>query len=183
MWQFSDLVSGWVIMGDFLEYPGMSAEVNPTSRQYLCQSKLFFRCVGQWAQGIWRLQMRRLYLSTPSLAERTPWRFEEKNTKIGNKILPQGADIELVNWQRLAGVWGIRMFTKDGALHRFHPIYQFDLKMCDQHCRCGRFAGFKEPERERIAKHFTNNFNLDMLDRELSVKGCNQNSFSILSFD
>ena len=28
-----------------------------------------------------------------------------------------------------------------------------------------RFAGFKEPERERIAKHFTNNFNLDMLDR------------------
>ena len=54
-----------------------------------------------------------------------------------------------------------------------------------------RFAGFKEPERERIAKHFTNNFNLDMLDRfnsfnalgkkilncsitrELSVKGWN----------
>ena len=33
-----------------------------------------------------------------------------------------------------------------------------------------RFAGFKEGERERIANHFTNRFQLDMLDRELSVK-------------
>ena len=80
----------------------------------------------------------------------------------------------MVNWQRLAGVWGIRMFTKDGALHRFHPTY-FGIKSWDQKLCSARFAGFKEPERERIAKHFTNNFNLDMLDRELSVKGCNQN--------
>ena len=35
---------------------------------------------------------------------------------------------------------------------------------------CERFAGFKEGERERIANHFTNRFQLDMLDRELSVK-------------
>ena len=34
-------------------------------------------------------------------------------------------DIDLVNWQRLAGTWGIRIFTQSGALHRF--------------------AGFKEP--------------------------------------
>jgi len=75
------------------------------------------------------------------------------HTKSGRKDTVKGADIELVNWQRLAGVWGLRMFTKDGALHRF--------------------AGFKEPERERLAKHFSNNFNLDMLDKELSVKGWN----------
>ena len=37
------------------------------------------------------------------------------------------------------------MFTKDGNLHRY--------------------AGFKEAERERVAKHFSNNFNLEMLDR------------------
>ena len=67
------------------------------------------------------------------------------HTKSGRKDTIKGSDIELVNWQRLAGVWGIRMFTKDGALHRF--------------------AGFKEPERERIAKHFNDNFKLDMLDR------------------
>ena len=70
----------------------------------------------------------------------------------------------MVNWQRLAGVWGIRMFTKDGALHRFYPTY-FGSKSWDQKLCSARFAGFKEPERERIAKHFTNNFNLDMLDR------------------
>jgi len=75
------------------------------------------------------------------------------HTKSGRKDTVKGADIELVNWQRLAGVWGIRIFTKDGNLHRF--------------------AGFKEPERERIAKHFSSNFQLDMLDRELSVKGWN----------
>ena len=28
-------------------------------------------------------------------------------------------DIELVNWQRLAGTWGVRIFTTDGKLHRF----------------------------------------------------------------
>ena len=28
-------------------------------------------------------------------------------------------DIELVNWQRLAGTWGVRIFTSDGKLHRF----------------------------------------------------------------
>ena len=28
-------------------------------------------------------------------------------------------EIELVNWQRLAGTWGIRIFTAEGKLHRF----------------------------------------------------------------
>lgn len=62
-------------------------------------------------------------------------------------------DIEMVNWQRLAGSWGIRIFTGDGKLHRF--------------------AGFKEAERERLAKFFTQTYGKDMLDRELSVKGWN----------
>jgi len=62
-------------------------------------------------------------------------------------------DIELVNWQRLAGTWGIRIFTSDGKLHRF--------------------AGFKEGEREKLAKFFTQTYGKDMLDRELSVKGWN----------
>jgi len=73
----------------------------------------------------------------------------------------------MVNWQRLAGGWGIRMFTKEGNLHRY--------------------AGFKEAERERVAKHFSTNYNLDMLDRELSVKGWNWGSASfngnVLSFE
>merc|ERR1719330_1388124 len=75
------------------------------------------------------------------------------HTKSGKKDTLKAEEIDLVNWQRLAGVWGIRMFTKNGNLHRF--------------------AGFKEPERERLAKHFSTHFSLEMLDRELSVKGWN----------
>lgn len=62
-------------------------------------------------------------------------------------------DIDVVNWQRLAGSWGIRIFTNDGKLHRF--------------------AGFKEDEREKLAKFFGRTYGKDMLDRELSVKGWN----------
>ena len=67
------------------------------------------------------------------------------HTKNMKKETVKAEDIELVNWQRLAGGWGIRMFTKDGNLHRY--------------------AGFKEAERERVAKHFLTNYNLEMLDR------------------
>ena len=40
------------------------------------------------------------------------------HTKTGKKDMVKAQDMELVNWQRLAGVWGIRIFTKDGELHR-----------------------------------------------------------------
>jgi len=89
------------------------------------------------------------------------------HTKNGKKETVKAEDIELVNWQRLAGGWGIRMFTKDGNLHRY--------------------AGFKEAERERVARHFSSNFNLEMLDRELSVKGWNWGTANfngnVLSFE
>jgi len=62
-------------------------------------------------------------------------------------------EIEMVNWQRLAGTWGIRIFTTEGKLHRF--------------------AGFRDNDRERLAKFFTQIYQKDMLDRELSVKGWN----------
>ena len=67
------------------------------------------------------------------------------DTRSGKKEAVKAEEVEMVNWQRLAGGWGIRMFTKDGNLHRY--------------------AGFKEAEREKVAKHFSQNFNLDMLDR------------------
>ena len=69
------------------------------------------------------------------------------HAKNGKKDTVRAEEIELVNWQRLAGGWGIRIFTKDGNLHRF--------------------AGFKEAERERVANHFSSNYNLDMLDRSI----------------
>ena len=45
------------------------------------------------------------------------------------------------------------MFTKDGNLHRF--------------------AGFKDAEKEKLAKFFKHTYDLDMLDKEFSVKGHN----------
>uniref|UniRef100_A0A0K2SX54 FACT complex subunit SSRP1 n=3 Tax=Lepeophtheirus salmonis TaxID=72036 RepID=A0A0K2SX54_LEPSM len=75
--------------------------------------------------------------------------------------------IELVNWQRMAGGWGIRLFDKDGNLHRF--------------------AGFKDGERERLANFFSQTCKKDMLNRELSVKGWNWGTVnfdgSVLGFE
>jgi len=89
------------------------------------------------------------------------------HSKTGRKDTLVAGDIDIVNWQRIAGVWGIRIFTKDGHLHRF--------------------AGFKEAERDRVAKHFSTSYNLEMLDRELSVKGWNWGAASfngsVLNFE
>jgi structure-specific recognition protein 1 len=76
-----------------------------------------------------------------------------KSQKSGKSEQIRRENIELVNWQRLAGTWGIRIFTDKGDLHRF--------------------AGFKDVEREKLAKFFKKTYDLEMLDRELSVKGHN----------
>lgn len=80
--------------------------------------------------------------------------------------------MEMVNWQRLAGSWGIRLFTEDGTLYRFagfkEPVGSgsgLDVK--------GWMMTFVLQERERLAKFFKSTYRLDMLDRELSVKGWN----------
>ncbi len=83
----------------------------------------------------------------------TDERIMFSNKKAGKKESISRDDIELVNWQRLAGTWGIRLFTKNGELHRF--------------------AGFKDSERDKLARFFKQRYDLEMLDRELSVKGHN----------
>ena len=42
-----------------------------------------------------------------------------KNSKTGKVEQISSSDIELVNWQRLAGAWGLRVFLRSGALHRY----------------------------------------------------------------
>ena len=74
-------------------------------------------------------------------------------SKSGKAETIERNDIEFVNWQRLAGTWGIRVFTKTGILHRF--------------------AGFKDSEREKLARFFKHSYDMEMLDKELSVKGHN----------
>ncbi|KAM3965239.1 structure specific recognition protein [Aphomia sociella] len=76
-----------------------------------------------------------------------------KNSKTGKVEQISANDIELVNFQKFIGSWGLRVFLKNGTLHRY--------------------GGFKEGEQEKVAKFFKNNYNKDMLEKELSLKGWN----------
>jgi len=76
-----------------------------------------------------------------------------KNSKTGKLEQISSADIEFVNWQRLSGAWGLRIFLKSGALHRF--------------------GGFRDSDQDKLAKFFLNTYKKDMLEKELSVKGWN----------
>ncbi|XP_017786795.1 PREDICTED: FACT complex subunit Ssrp1 isoform X2 [Nicrophorus vespilloides] len=90
-----------------------------------------------------------------------------KNSKTGKVDQIQSNDLEMVNFQNFAGSLGIRIFLKNGTLHRF--------------------AGFKDSEKEKIAKFFSSTYQMDMLEKELSLKGWNWGTAkfngSALSFD
>ncbi|CAH2048719.1 unnamed protein product, partial [Iphiclides podalirius] len=76
-----------------------------------------------------------------------------KNSKTGKVEQISASDIDLVNFQKFIGSWGLRIFLKNGTLHRY--------------------GGFKEGEQEKVAKFFKSNYNKDMLEKELSLKGWN----------
>jgi len=89
-----------------------------------------------------------------------------KHDKTGKVEQLNAGDIEFVSYQKSIGCYGIRIFMKNGALHRFF--------------------GFKDDE-EKLAEFFKKNYKLDMLEKELSYKGWNwgQVNFkgAVLSFD
>ncbi|CAH0585576.1 unnamed protein product [Chrysodeixis includens] len=76
-----------------------------------------------------------------------------KNSKTGKVEQIPGNEIELVNFQKFIGSWGLRVFLKNGTLHRY--------------------GGFKDGEQEKVAKFFKTNYHKDMLEKELSLKGWN----------
>lgn len=90
-----------------------------------------------------------------------------KNNRTGKVEQIPSSDIDVITWQRLAGHWGVRIFTKSGNLHRL--------------------GGFKDGDREKIAKIFSTKYNNTMLDKELCLKGWNWGTAkfqgSVLSFD
>ncbi|XP_026738937.1 FACT complex subunit Ssrp1 [Trichoplusia ni] len=76
-----------------------------------------------------------------------------KNSKTGKVEQIPANEIELVNFQKFIGSWGLRVFLKNGTLHRY--------------------GGFKDGEQEKVAKFFKTNYHKDMLEKELSLKGWN----------
>uniref|UniRef100_A0A1Q3EZC6 FACT complex subunit SSRP1 n=1 Tax=Culex tarsalis TaxID=7177 RepID=A0A1Q3EZC6_CULTA len=89
-----------------------------------------------------------------------------KNEKTGRVEQINAADIELLNYQRSVGSFGLRVFLKNGTLHRF--------------------MGFTGDE-QKIANFAKKNYKLDMLEKELSMRGWNWGTVhfkgSVLSFD
>lgn len=89
-----------------------------------------------------------------------------KSEKTGKVEQINGESIELVNFQKFVGHFGLRIFLKNGSLHRF--------------------TGFKDDEK-KIAEFFKTNYKLDMLEKELSMRGWNWGNVNfkgdVLSFN
>lgn len=90
-----------------------------------------------------------------------------KNSKTGKVEQLQANDLDVVNFQNFGTTWGLRIFLKNGTLHRF--------------------AGFKDSDKEKIAKFFSATYHKDTLEKELSLKGWNWGTAkfngAVLSFD
>ncbi|XP_034651407.1 FACT complex subunit Ssrp1 [Drosophila subobscura] len=90
-----------------------------------------------------------------------------KNTKTGKVEQISVDDIDLINSQKFVGNWGLRVFTKSGALHRF--------------------TGFRDSEHEKLGKFIKDSYSQEMVEKEMCVKGWNWGTArfmgSVLSFD
>ncbi|XP_078035176.1 structure specific recognition protein [Augochlora pura] len=104
---------------------------------------------------------------TPGRLKLTDQHLIFKNQRTGKVEQISASDMEMVNYQKFIGTWGLRIFLKNGTLHRFR--------------------GFKDTDQEKIAKFFAQNYKKDMLEKELSLKGWNWGTArfngSVLSFD
>jgi len=90
-----------------------------------------------------------------------------RNSKTGKVETIKSESLEVLNWQRLAGGWGVRMFTENGDLYRF--------------------GGFKESDHSKLEKFFKQTMKKTMTEKEFSVRGWNYGAAkfegSVLSFD
>ncbi|XP_036333472.1 FACT complex subunit Ssrp1 [Rhagoletis pomonella] len=104
---------------------------------------------------------------TPGRLKLTDQHIIFKNNKTGKVEQIAAEDIELINSQKFVGNWGLRIFTKNGTLHRF--------------------CGFRDSEHEKLGKFLKKTYNQDMVEKELCVKGWNWGTArflgSALSFD
>ncbi|KAK6629914.1 hypothetical protein RUM43_003735 [Polyplax serrata] len=104
---------------------------------------------------------------TPGRLKLTDQYIIFKNNKTGKVEQIGGGDIDTIHWQKFVGTCGLRLFLKNGTLHRFR--------------------GFKEGEQTKLAHFFSSNYKKEMTEKELSLKGWNWGtakfSGSILNFE
>lgn len=58
-------------------------------------------------------------MQTPGRLKLTDQHLIFKNQKTGKVEQISATDMEMVNYQKFIGTWGLRIFLKNGTLHRF----------------------------------------------------------------
>ncbi|XP_053307153.1 FACT complex subunit SSRP1 [Spea bombifrons] len=90
-----------------------------------------------------------------------------KNSKTGKVENIAATDLSEGVWRRVALGYGIKLLTRSGQ------VYKYD--------------GFRETEYEKLSDYFKNNFHVDLVEKDLCVKGWNWGSArfggQLLSFD
>uniref|UniRef100_A0A6G1S5Y2 FACT complex subunit SSRP1 n=1 Tax=Aceria tosichella TaxID=561515 RepID=A0A6G1S5Y2_9ACAR len=82
-----------------------------------------------------------------------PQSINFKNIKTGKIVTVSHDDIKSISWQRFATNHGIRLITKSGNLHRFD--------------------GLRPTDKDKIKAYIERNYDCELEDRELSLKGSN----------
>ncbi|XP_075440325.1 FACT complex subunit SSRP1 [Ascaphus truei] len=90
-----------------------------------------------------------------------------KNSKTGKVENIASADLSEGIWRRVALGYGIKLLTRTGH------VYKYD--------------GFRETEYDKLSEYFKSNFHVDLVEKDLCVKGWNWGSVrfggQLLSFD
>lgn len=90
-----------------------------------------------------------------------------KNNKTGKVDQIQASEIESIKWQRLAAAQGLRIMLQGGNMYRF--------------------AGFSETDHDKLGKFFQTNYEKELKNKEMCLKGWNWGTAkfqgSVLSFD
>lgn len=65
------------------------------------------------------VNVKPVLLQCPGRLKLTDQHIIFKNSKTGKVEQINSSDLEFSNWQKLVGNWGLRLFLKNGSLHRF----------------------------------------------------------------
>ncbi|GAV03684.1 hypothetical protein RvY_14074 [Ramazzottius varieornatus] len=79
-----------------------------------------------------------------------------RNSKTGKSIIVPPSEWEKTIWMRIAGSYGLKIFTKSG------PMY--------------RFAGFKDSDFESLSRFLKKNYQKELKEEDKSIKGWNWGS-------
>lgn len=90
-----------------------------------------------------------------------------KNSKTGKVESVQGGDVREGIWRKVARGYGLRLLLHNGSMHKYD--------------------GFREADFDKMSDFFKSNYKLELLEREMCVKGWNWGSArfngQLLSFD